>query len=337
MDYKLTVIMACYNQADIIGGAIGSVLMQKTNFPFQLIITDDHSTKDDTVKVLKQYEKKYPDIIKVLYNKENGRYLKNVLRAKAITKTPYFTLLDPDDYWTDENYLQNAVDYLDAHPDMVIYARNVECVDESGKRWFFIPESAPDRDYTFEDYLKNNIAIPQTTGGVFRNVIFANGIPKIMSDAVGTIHERSFESDFDRFIMHIKYGGAHFENKVSGVYRVLSGGIWSRMNLFERLSNQAQTVIDYNEYYEHKYENFFIKSAWNALNVAMNFVKTVPPNITFAKDARESFFNALTECLKHADLLKQQQQRPKPKKLKDKIRFYLYTRFQKNLAKKGIV
>ena len=109
MDYKLTIIMSNYNQANLIGGAIDSVLAQKTNFPFQLIITDDNSVKDDSVNVLKQYEKKYPDIIKVLYNKENGRYLKNVLRAKAITKTPYFTLLDADDYWTDENYLQNAL------------------------------------------------------------------------------------------------------------------------------------------------------------------------------------------------------------------------------------
>ena len=130
MDYKLTVIMSNYNQASLIGGAIDSVLAQKTNFPFQLIITDDNSVKDDSVNVLKQYEKKYPDIIKVLYNKENGRYLKNVLRAKAITKTTYFTLLDADDYWTDENYLQNAVDYLDTHPDTAIYARNVECLDE---------------------------------------------------------------------------------------------------------------------------------------------------------------------------------------------------------------
>ena len=57
MDYKLTVIMSNYNQANLIGGAINSVLMQKTNFPFQLIITDDHSTKDDSIKILKKYEK----------------------------------------------------------------------------------------------------------------------------------------------------------------------------------------------------------------------------------------------------------------------------------------
>ncbi len=332
MDYKLTIIMSNYNQANLIGGAIDSVLMQKTNFPFQLIITDDNSTKDDSVKILKQYEKKYPDIIKVLYNKENGRYLKNVLRAKAITKTPYFTLLDADDYWTDENYLQNAVDYLDANPDKVIYARNVECLDESGKKWLFIPENTPDGDFTIDDYLNNHIVIPQTTGGVFRNVIFAHGIPKIMSDAIGTVHERSFEGDFDRFVMHLKYGGAHFENKVSGVYRVLSSGIWSRMNTFERHVIQAQTLIDYNEYFEHKYNDFFIKSAWGALNVAMDFIKQPQPNATFSVESQNAFFSALTECMKNTDLLVQ-----KPQKLKDKIRLKIYTKLQKKLTSKGLI
>lgn len=335
MDYKLTVIMSNYNQASLIGGAIDSVLAQKTNFPFQLIITDDNSVKDDSVNVLKQYEKKYPDVIKVLYNKENGRYLKNILRAKSITKTPYFTLLDADDYWTDENYLQDAIDYLDANPDKVIYARNVQCVDENGKTWLFIPENIPNRDYTMVDYLKNDIVIPQTTGGVFRNVIFAKGIPDIMTNAIGTIHERSFEGDFDRFIMHLKYGGSHFENKVSGVYRVLSSGIWSRMNDFERNAIQAQTLIDYNEYFEHKHIEFFIKSAWKNIQTAIEYIKTPHENATFSTESQNAFFNALTECMRHADLLTTE--KPQLKKLKDKIRLKIYKKLHKKLAGKGLI
>ena len=218
---------------------------------------------------------------------------------------------------------------------MVVYARNVQCVDEDGKKWLFVPENMPDRDYTIDDYLKNDIVIPQTTGGVFRNVIFANGIPKIMNDAVGTVHERSFEGDFDRFIMHIKYGGAHFENKVSGVYRVLSSGIWSRMNLFERQAVQAQTFVDYNEYFEYKYNDFFIKSAWGALNVAMDFIKHPQPNTTISIEAQNAFFSALIECLKHIDLLITE--KPKPRKLKDKILFKIYKLCQKKLQSKRLI
>lgn len=94
MDYKLTIIMSNYNQEQYIEKAIESVLAQKTNFDWQLIITDDNSVKDNSVEIIKKYAEKYPEKIVALLNKENGRYLKNVLRAKAITKTPYFTLLD---------------------------------------------------------------------------------------------------------------------------------------------------------------------------------------------------------------------------------------------------
>lgn len=338
MDYKLTIIMSNYNQEQYIEKAIESVLAQKTNFYWQLIITDDNSVKDNSVEIIKKYAEKYPEKIVALLNKENGRYLKNVLRAKAITKTPYFTLLDADDYWTDENYLQNAVDYLDANPDKVIYARNVECLDESGKKWLFIPENTPDGDFTMEDYLNNRIVIPQTTGGVFRNVIFAHGIPKIMSDAIGTVHERSFEGDFDRFIMHLKYGGAHFENKASGVYRVLSAGIWSRMNTFERHAIQAQTLVDYDEYFEHKYARFFIKSAWNALNTAIDFIKEKHENTTFSVESQNAFFNALTVCMKHTDLLQMPVQAENgPKKLKYRVMLCILRYCQKKLKKYGVI
>ena len=55
--YKVTVIMSNYNQERYIERAIQSVLNQKTNFPFLLIITDDFSTRDKSVEIIKKYEK----------------------------------------------------------------------------------------------------------------------------------------------------------------------------------------------------------------------------------------------------------------------------------------
>ena len=155
-----------------------------------------------------------------------------------------------------------------------------------------------------------------------------------MTNAIGTIHERSFEGDFDRFIMHLKYGGSHFENKVSGVYRVLSGGIWSRMNDFERNAIQAQTLIDYNEYFEHRYEEFFIKSAWKNIQTAIEYIKTPHENATFSTESQNAFFSALTICMQHSDLLLKSQ---KPKKLKDKIMLPIYKYCHKKLKKHGVI
>ncbi len=49
-EYKLTVIISHYNQEEYIKQSVDSDLMQKTNFPFQLIITDDNSAKDNRVQ-----------------------------------------------------------------------------------------------------------------------------------------------------------------------------------------------------------------------------------------------------------------------------------------------
>lgn len=329
--------MSNYNQEKYISQAIESVLNQKTNFPFQLIITDDFSTKDNSIKIIKEFEKKEPNIIKVLYNKENGRYLKNILRAKAITKTPYFCLLDADDYWIDENYLQSAVDFLDSHSDYVIYSRNVICKTEKNEESFFVPTNIPISSFTIDNYISGNISITQTTGSFFRNVIFINGIPEIMKNAVGTISERSFEGDFDRYIMHLKYGKAYYNPKPCGVYRILSSGIWSHLSNFEKTIIQAQAYIDYNDYYENKYKASFIKKAYIDLKNAFNTALTDDELNNTEEIYKEMFFNVLQKCSQEKDIILFKNIQQMKIKFKYKILLKLYRYCKKKLLKKGYI
>ena len=338
-DYKVTIIMSNYNQEKYIGQAIKSVLAQKTNFAWQLIITDDHSTQDNSVQMIKQYAQQHPDKIKILLNQENGGYLKNILRAKAITKTPYFCLLDADDYWTDPHFLQNAVDFLDSHPDFTIYSRNVLCLYEDGKSRLFINKQTPTADYTIENYFENTLTITQTTGTFFRNIIFQKGIPTIMTQAIGTISERSFEGDCDRYIMHLKYGKAHYQSKPCGVYRILSTGIWNRFGEFEKSVIQAQCYLDYNAFYEYKYNTFFISRAYQSLLRAADSLKNLPnQELNFSKDIQNAFFNILHTCSRHPSLLQNEQRRKLKKlKIKYKILYFLCRYCREKLQKKDII
>lgn len=336
--YKVTVIMSNYNQERYIEQAIQSVLNQKTNFPVQLIITDDFSTKDKSVEIIKKYENRYPEKIKALYNQENGRYLKNILRAKSITKTPYFCLLDSDDYWTDMNYLQNAVDYLDTHPEYVIYSRNILCQKEDGTEYLFVSESVRATDFTMENYLNQTISITQTTGTFFRNVIFKNGIPLIMEKAVGSISERSFEGDFDRYIMHLRYGKAHYEPKPSGVYRILSSGIWSRLSDFEKNIIEAQAYLDFNEYFENKYLYFFINKSFESLQTCLQILKRMDKPMDLSDDIQNIFFNVLKKCCENSSVIQKEKILiKKAKKIKYKILIYIYKYCHQKLLKKGYI
>jgi len=271
MEPVLTVVMSCYNKAATLGQAVESVLMQKTGFPVRLVITDDHSMKDNSVEIIRDYAAKYPDRIVALLNDENGRYLKNVLRAMEQVKSEYFTLLDADDYWTDPNYLADSVAYFKSHDDHTVYFRNVAWEDGVGGRGFQHDASEADFDMTFADFVGGKLIFPQTTGAVFRNVVYKNGIPPKIAAAVGTIHERPYDGDVFRFLLHLHEGKAHFENKVSGVYRVEPTGVFVGMPPAKRDMIQAQCFADYYDYFKTG-RDFFAARALDSYGRAMRML-----------------------------------------------------------------
>lgn len=277
-DIQVTVIMSSYNQEKTIRQAIESVLMQRVNFKYKLIITDDYSQKDNTVNIISEYVEKHPEIIEALYNRQNGRYLANILRAKSLTKTPYFCLLDADDYWTDSDFLQRAHDFLEQHRDFVIYSENINCLYDDGTVKPFIDKNRSSGSFDLNDYFNDKIPITQTTGTFFRNVIFINGVPQIMTDAVGTASERSFEGDFDRYIMHLKYGKSYYNNRICGVYRIFADGIWSKLNNIQQKLIQAQCWYDYDRYFECVYKDFFYSKLYFTLLEILETVKTFTIN-----------------------------------------------------------
>ena len=108
-----------YNHENYIAQALDGFLMQKTNFPFEVIVHDDASP-DRTAGIVREYEKKYPAIIKAIYQTENqySKWDGSIGRIMdAACKGKYIALCEGDDYWIDENKLQMQVDFLEAHSD----------------------------------------------------------------------------------------------------------------------------------------------------------------------------------------------------------------------------
>lgn len=259
----MTIIISNYNQEEHIAQTIDSVFAQRVNFPFKVIIADDFSCRDRSRDVIRDYASRY-DNIEAIFAEENKGYLTNILRAKARTKTKYFCLLDADDYWTDRDFLQRAYNFLNTHEDYSIYEANVEASDGKSRRPYISPKRKSGT-YSREMYLNNKlIPVTQTTGMVFRNCIFAAGIPKIMEDAVGTRSERSFEGDTGRFIMHLKHGPAYYDNRIVGVYRVTQNGIWTSLSEAKKRIITARFYPDYYQYFDSNVE-FFVNRAYKDL------------------------------------------------------------------------
>lgn len=121
--------MITYNHEKYISHAIESVLMQKTNFRFELIIGEDCST-DRTREIVIDYYKKNPNTIRLVLNEHNLGMNKNSFNIDEENKEAKYTIgLEGDDYWTDPLKLQKQVDFLEEHPEYIAIAHNVQMVD----------------------------------------------------------------------------------------------------------------------------------------------------------------------------------------------------------------
>ena len=81
-DVVVSVLCIAYNHEKYIRSALDGFVNQKTNFRYEVLINDDAST-DHTAAIIAEYEAKYPDIIKPVYQTEN-QYSKGVFITKSI-------------------------------------------------------------------------------------------------------------------------------------------------------------------------------------------------------------------------------------------------------------
>ena len=131
-----------YMHENFIRECIEGILMQKTTFPVQVLIHDDAST-DKTAEIVKEYELKYPKLIKAYYQEANtySKIDKNertkLREAFNNWRTgKYEAICEGDDYWTDPLKLQKQVNFLEANPDYVICYHDVKAINEVGSVTF---------------------------------------------------------------------------------------------------------------------------------------------------------------------------------------------------------
>ncbi len=112
----VSVKMLTYNHEAYIAQAMEGVLQQKTNFPFELVIGEDCST-DGTREIVFEYQKKYPDIIRVITSEQNVGAKTNSYRTEKACRGKYIAYCEGDDYWHRPDKLQKQVDYMETHPE----------------------------------------------------------------------------------------------------------------------------------------------------------------------------------------------------------------------------
>jgi glycosyltransferase involved in cell wall biosynthesis len=210
-----------YNHKNYIRECLDGFLMQKTTFPFEIIIHDDCST-DGTREIIEEYAAKYPDIIFPMFQTEN-QYSKGV-RSMMVRfnftrcKGKYIALCEGDDYWTDSFKLQKQVDFLEKNSDFSICFHNLKVYNEI--------DATTDKVACKNQKSVLDIIDLATRGNFIHtpSVVF-----KMPEDGLPSWFINLPIGDYPLHLFNAQFGKIKYIDEVMGVYRIHAGGTWGHM------------------------------------------------------------------------------------------------------------
>lgn len=256
-DPLVTVKLVTYNHVGFIEQCLNSILMQKTNFDFEILIAEDDSN-DGTRDICKRYADNYPDKIKLLLNsrennisingKPSGTF--NSVYANFLISSKYISIIEGDDYWTDDFSLQKRVQFLEKNDDFVLCFHNAYAFwdeDKILKKKLVVPFNLT-TEISDKSFLK--------TGMPTLTLFFRNKLVETFEDDM--LHIVSGDAVLRGKLGH--YGKAMYLHDIKpAMYRVHNGGVYSS----ETYSKQAKFSIGAREYLIEYYR----KKGWDNTHI----------------------------------------------------------------------
>lgn len=245
---KVSVVILTYNQEKYIAQAIDSIVCQKTNFPFEILIGDDCST-DSTRAICIAYQKKYPDIIQLILQDKNLGVIGNYTSLLQRCRAPYIAECGGDDYWCDELKLQKHVDFMDKHNDVVVTYHDAKTIDACSNilQESFLPDSRK-IDFSSQDLKKALLLLPQTM--CFRSII----VPEVIQELSSLVYNE------DLFVTSVmgNYGrGAYLAHINKTAYRILDTSVWMGQTLTKRTLMAIGSNAELMRYYTRKKDTIY--------------------------------------------------------------------------------
>jgi glycosyltransferase involved in cell wall biosynthesis len=204
----VSVAMITFNHAPYISQAIEGILQQKTDFPFELVIGEDCST-DGTREIVFDYQKKYPEVIRVVTSDQNVGVVKNAYRTEKACRGKYIAYK-----------LQKQADYMECHPECSMVHSDCDCYyTATGRRIQSIHKYDRRRmldDPDICDMLTRKCGVMTCTVSVRRNLL--NRI--IDSDPVLYQSGRFLMGDTPRWAEMSRLGKVGYINESLATYNV---------------------------------------------------------------------------------------------------------------------
>lgn len=253
----VTIKCITYNQANYISDCLEGFLKQKTQYPFEIIIHDDAST-DGTSDIIKEYQKRYPTIIKTIIQEKN-LYSSDRKKFREVTDgiptKEYVCECEGDDYWVDECKIEKQVSFLENNKEYVACFGNYYLLNmKNGKKIKRLSERS--RDINIEDAItwSNNLNMHIST------LMYRSNIERRMYPFV---HPSC--GDYPLAIYLTYAGKVYYMGEVLSCYRYMSSNeSWSmkQKNIETKIKffKDENTMLDnIDKYLDFKYAEVIAK------------------------------------------------------------------------------
>ncbi len=228
----VSVCLITYKHENYIRHAIESVLIQKVNFPFELIIADDCSP-DQTRAIIEEYKNQYPDLIKLLFQKKNVGGGRNFVDLINSAQGKYIAYLEGDDYWTDPLKLQKQYNFMEMHKECSICYHQIKWIytfpEPSGKSEHLKISNVDDKETSSIEHLIKIGWYIRSSSMFYRNFKLPDGFVNL------------YIGDFPLHVLLAYRGKIGFIKECMGVYLVHQNGLSANM-----LNNQKFEVVNKN-------------------------------------------------------------------------------------------
>jgi len=254
-----------YNQARYIRDCLDGFFAQETRFPVEILIHDDAST-DDTAEIIREYDRRFPGVIRPIYQIEN-QYSKNV-RINAVFNFPrvkgkYIAYCEGDDFWHSVEKLQTQVEFMEVNPGLSSCFHNVlEFHEAKNTANLMFDKPLPDVCKLEEIATANRVPMLSV---LFRAHLFP---------AFPEWYYRMPIGDWPLHVLNAEHGDIGYMDNVFATYRVHGGGVWSRLSEIDAFRTNITVAMAIDKHLGHRFSNAICKNIayWN-YRIAINMLK----------------------------------------------------------------
>jgi len=295
---KVSACLIVYNHEKYISDCLEGALAQKVDFGYEIVVSEDCST-DRTREICRDYQKKYPEKIKLFFNETNLGLSGNWLKSWTRCRGDYLAICEGDDYWTDLRKLQKQVAWLEKHPDFALSSHNAEVVQNGEVVRKYCPTNHPEI-MDLQDLLTYGSGVATCSLVIKRKTIenLPDWLPQLRSH------------DVNVQILAARYGKMKYFPEVMAVYRKHKQGADFSSKIEAKKEGKSAFALPpqyslemnkkWNKYFNYKYDkpirrqgtywyNWYVDSYWEINDIkmarvyALKVLKEIPLLIKYRK------------------------------------------------------